>query len=333
MISQRLIQYVQESLNSGYDTGAIRNRLVNQGYSENDVSDTIDYARELSLRRQGGAQMAKAANPEYAGFWIRFSAMIWDWIILGIPALIIQILVTWAVGINSMAYLVTLAALVVTVYMDGIKGGTPGKLMLGLRIQNEKGQYIGIPLAILRQIGKILSGIILGIGYLMIAWDAKKQGLHDKIAKTFVVKTKERKGLYVTGIVLGILGIVAIPILLIVGTIAYLGILSPDKFLPDKCTLQSGFSCIDFRVTPSTINVNIVNSLGYDVSNVVLTASDCGNSGDAIAMPNGGSFIFTINCNPPLKGSNYIGNLDLAYTVAATGMAYTNIGQISARIE
>jgi uncharacterized RDD family membrane protein YckC len=37
-------------------------------------------------------------------------------------------------------------------------------------------------------IGKIVSSIILFIGYLMILWDGKKQGLHDKIAGTVVIK-------------------------------------------------------------------------------------------------------------------------------------------------
>ncbi|HCB22768.1 TPA: RDD family protein, partial [Candidatus Daviesbacteria bacterium] len=41
----------------------------------------------------------------------------------------------------------------------------------------------------LREIlGKLASGLILGIGYLMVAWDSKKQGLHDKIASTYVVR-------------------------------------------------------------------------------------------------------------------------------------------------
>jgi len=110
--------------------------------------------------------------------------------------------------------------------MDGIKGGTPGKLILGLKIRNEKGQYIGIPIAILRYIGKILSGIILGIGYLMIAWDVKKQGLHDKIAKTFVVRTPgiKRKGLEVTGIVLGFLIPILALILIVAGLVALIAL-------------------------------------------------------------------------------------------------------------
>jgi uncharacterized RDD family membrane protein YckC len=124
----------------------------------------------------------------YAGFWIRFLASILDMFIIGIPASIITAAVFFTTGMTSVSYLVNFATTALIIYMDGIKGGTPGKLILGLRIVNEKGQYIGIPMAILRYIGKILSGIILGIGYLMIAFDAKKQGLHDKIASTYVVK-------------------------------------------------------------------------------------------------------------------------------------------------
>jgi len=104
--------------------------------------------------------------------------------------------------------------------MDGVLGGTPGKLMLGLRIRNENGRFIGIPYAILRYLGKIVSTIIIGIGYLMIAWDKRKQGLHDKIAGTFVLKEPgvERKALTVIGIVLGFL----LPILIILGIILFM---------------------------------------------------------------------------------------------------------------
>jgi len=166
--------------------------------------------------------MTNVSNPQYAGFWVRFSAMVWDAIILGISAFMVQILLVWATGIDSITYVVTLATVIITVYMDGVKGGTPGKLMLGLRIQKEDGQVIGIPIAILRYIGKILSGVILGIGYLMIAWDAKKQGLHDKIAKTFVIKTVERKGLAVTGIILGFVLPILLIVLMFVGLFALL---------------------------------------------------------------------------------------------------------------
>jgi uncharacterized RDD family membrane protein YckC len=127
-------------------------------------------------------------NPSYGGFWIRFGAIFLDGLIIGIPSAIVGFVLAFGSGVPSATYLADLAAVVLIIYMDGIKGGTPGKLILGLRIVNAKGEFIGIPMALLRYIGRILSGIILCIGYLMIAWDEKKQGLHDKIAGTYVVK-------------------------------------------------------------------------------------------------------------------------------------------------
>ena len=127
------------------------------------------------------------AKPKYAGFWIRFVAVILDSIIIGIPAAIIQTVLVMASGVMAMQYVVQLLAAALVIYLNGIHGATPGKMILGMRIVNAKGKYIGIPHAILRYIGKFVSAIIFGIGFLMIIWDKKKQGLHDKIASSFVV--------------------------------------------------------------------------------------------------------------------------------------------------
>lgn len=129
-------------------------------------------------------------NPHYGGFWIRLLVALLDTLIIGVPAAVLGFVLIFLTGIQSLYWLIQLGVVVFVIYMNGVKGGTPGKLILKLRIVNEKGEYIGIPISILRYIGYILSGIILGIGFLMIAFTEKKQGLHDKIAKTFVVYVK-----------------------------------------------------------------------------------------------------------------------------------------------
>tara|TARA_B100000315_G_C14579113_1_gene589518 strand:- start:2609 stop:3010 length:402 start_codon:yes stop_codon:yes gene_type:complete len=131
--------------------------------------------------------MIDMSNPAYVGFWKRLIAAILDSLVLGIPAGIIQTILVWLTGVGSLVYVVELLVLCVYIYFQGIKGGSPGKLILGYKVVTENGEYIGIPKAILRYIGSIISMMILGIGFLMIGWDARKQGLHDKIAKTYVV--------------------------------------------------------------------------------------------------------------------------------------------------
>jgi uncharacterized RDD family membrane protein YckC len=63
-----------------------------------------------------------------------------------------------------------------------------GKLALGIKVVDMNGNRISFTKAVLRSFGKILSAMIMYIGYLMAAFTEKKQGLHDMIASTLVVK-------------------------------------------------------------------------------------------------------------------------------------------------
>jgi uncharacterized RDD family membrane protein YckC len=72
-----------------------------------------------------------------------------------------------------------------------VKGATPGKELLGLRVVAEDGSS-PIPLgsALRRALGYLLSVASLGIGFLMVAFGGR--GLHDRIAGTRVVKESRR---------------------------------------------------------------------------------------------------------------------------------------------
>jgi uncharacterized RDD family membrane protein YckC len=66
--------------------------------------------------------------------------------------------------------------------------GTVGKKVLGLRVTDMNGNRIGFAKASGRHFGKILSALILFIGFIMVAFTERKQGLHDIMAGTLVVK-------------------------------------------------------------------------------------------------------------------------------------------------
>ena len=73
----------------------------------------------------------------------------------------------------------------------GQPGATPGKKMLGLKIVREDGEEpLGWGTAFMRLVGYMVSGFILYIGFLMIAFNPDKKGLHDMIAKTRVLKIR-----------------------------------------------------------------------------------------------------------------------------------------------
>lgn len=89
----------------------------------------------------------------------------------------------------TLVLLSTLLGLAYYMYFWGIKGATPGKDFLDLRVEAESGAFpIGLPRAALRVFGYLLSAAALGLGFLMIA--LRGHGLHDRIAGTRVVRRR-----------------------------------------------------------------------------------------------------------------------------------------------
>jgi len=68
--------------------------------------------------------------------------------------------------------------------------GTPGKWLLGLRVSDLRNRRLSFRRANTRYWSKILSGLILGFGYVMAGFSERKQALHDQIAETQVTKSR-----------------------------------------------------------------------------------------------------------------------------------------------
>lgn len=139
----------------------------------------------------------------YAGFWIRFAAYLIDTILLSFVLLPLGFVLGFviALGFDGQEHepafaLVTLLIRLVSVvtgwlYFAWLESSswqaTVGKKVCGLRVTDLNGQRISFGKASGRYFGKILSGIILFIGFVMIAFSDKKQGLHDQLAGTLVL--------------------------------------------------------------------------------------------------------------------------------------------------
>jgi uncharacterized RDD family membrane protein YckC len=141
---------------------------------------------------------------EYAGFWRRFAAFVVDAILLSI---IISILSPfrgywfniW--NLNKTWYFVPLITIsnllssLVTVAYSVVfwawRGQTPGGMILNIKVLRGDGTRISFGYALLRYLGYIVCGLMLGTGFLWIVFDPRKQGIHDKIADTVVVKLPE----------------------------------------------------------------------------------------------------------------------------------------------
>ena len=70
------------------------------------------------------------------------------------------------------------------------RGATVGKMAVGLRVVTEQGDRLSFLNATGRFFAKLISAIILCIGFLMVVFTDRKRGLHDMIASTLVVKVR-----------------------------------------------------------------------------------------------------------------------------------------------
>lgn len=124
----------------------------------------------------------------YAGFWKRAVAIIIDTIILSIVLAPFSLLMGWHYFIlSSWAISVILNWLYFSLFESGGWMATPGKRLLGIKVTNLSGRRITFGKATGRYFAKILSTIILLIGYFMAAFTKRKQALHDIIADTLVI--------------------------------------------------------------------------------------------------------------------------------------------------
>jgi uncharacterized RDD family membrane protein YckC len=154
----------------------------------------------MQRMREGGAG---ATGPRaFGGFWIRFVALLIDGLIIGIAGALISFPIQMAVGFmsdNPMA-MIGIAGLLQLVQLAGAaayvgyflstKGATIGKQVMGLKVIRSDGSPISFQRGIGRYFAAMISGIILGLGYIIAAFDAEKRTLHDYICDTRVISTK-----------------------------------------------------------------------------------------------------------------------------------------------
>ncbi|HDM76019.1 MAG TPA: RDD family protein [Deltaproteobacteria bacterium] len=134
----------------------------------------------------------------YAGFWKRFAAAFLDGIITGIAGGLIGFALGFVLvalgtrdpdlmrGIGNIVGAI-LGWLYFALMESSQTQGTLGKMALGIKVTDLNGHRIGFGKATGRYFGKIISAMILFIGFLMIGFTKKKQGLHDMMAGCLVV--------------------------------------------------------------------------------------------------------------------------------------------------
>jgi len=132
---------------------------------------------------QGQGYSGRGTGPR-AGFWQRFGAALLDGIIIGLIDVILRAAFKTAGSLIGVA----IAIAYFTVLEGGPRGMTLGKQALGIRVIDvDTGGPIGYGRAFVRYIGRILSTLVIFLGYLWMLWDKERQCWHDKLAGDYVV--------------------------------------------------------------------------------------------------------------------------------------------------
>jgi len=179
-MSQNAIKYLEDNKDK-YSKEVLIDELRKAKYKEDDINASVKQV-------YSGISREEAAVVQYGGFWKRFLAFFIDAILLSIVVGFFSNFLRYSFNAFFLrAFLVP----AYFIFMTNQYGATLGKMVLGLKVVSVDGGELKFVNILIREtVGKFVSGLILGIGYLMIAFSKKKQGLHDIIAKTLVVSNK-----------------------------------------------------------------------------------------------------------------------------------------------
>jgi uncharacterized RDD family membrane protein YckC len=139
-----------------------------------------------------------SSSPDYAGFWARAAAFALDAIIVTVILVPLMVVVFGMRRVSldpaehAWDFLALLCVGVAVIGFWRYCGATPGKIALGLRIVDAAtGRPPTLLRLVMRYAGYVVSAFPLYLGFLWIAVDRRKQGWHDKIARTIVINSED----------------------------------------------------------------------------------------------------------------------------------------------
>lgn len=160
------------------------------------MQDTSSGTSSSADPASAAAAQTALASGRYAGFWARLFASVLDSIL---QLAIVTPIALWLYGVEALVnpeldtgnfeLISNLAVIAAILLFWHYRSATPGKMMMGLRIVDAD-THGPVPFGrlVLRLLGYIVSMLPLFLGFIWVAFDKRKQGFHDKIARTVVLQ-------------------------------------------------------------------------------------------------------------------------------------------------
>ena len=166
-------------------------------YCGKEIPEGIKFCKycggRLSISEENNDEQPEKEN--YGTFWPRFGAYFIDLILILIVLIIIALIFGISWGSNWDNIVSFIALIIYHTFFLSFYSSTPGKMLFGLRVVNEKtNDKLSPGRAFGRSFSYFMSSILFGIGFLKIAFDKKKhKGWHDGLAGTVVLQKEYNK--------------------------------------------------------------------------------------------------------------------------------------------
>jgi len=122
-------------------------------------------------------------------------------------------------------------------------------------------------------------------------------------------------------------------VLAAIAALAYFGVLSPEKFLPEKCLIETGFTCISSKVETGQSTIVLLNGLSRSITVDSIQIGGCTTSfGTSLISEAENTFVITGCSNGDLK-EVFKGDVSIKYTEKRTNLSKTAYGVINTKIE
>jgi hypothetical protein len=122
-------------------------------------------------------------------------------------------------------------------------------------------------------------------------------------------------------------------VLAAIGALAYFGVLSPSKHIPESCIFKQGIACLDFKVTADTVDIYFQNGYAQDIDVYNVTIGSCDTADIGERMTDLDAKLVTLtNCDNGIAGDKFKEDVYITFSFAGSDLVKRNKGEVISMI-
>ena len=123
-------------------------------------------------------------------------------------------------------------------------------------------------------------------------------------------------------------------VLAAIAALAYFGVLSPEKFLGEKCILEPGLACVSHKVEPNKVTLVLAQNKGRTIIVNSITVGSCsGAFTETMLSGTDHTFVIGGSCSNGLQKESFKGDIIISYTEKDYNLTKTAFGNLNTKIE